>query len=152
MSLPLLALDLLLSVMADSKEAIHALLADEFLSGNFTVGIINALESIERRLAATFSGNLPMADSDLVVAKVEVLGVADVVTSTYVSSQRAYSLKQRGPVRIDGYSVALFVAIPNAAASSRRTDFDGPNPIIQTPQDVFGKPIVTFPEANAELT
>ena len=34
MLLPFLALDLLLSVMTDSIKAIHALLADELLSGN----------------------------------------------------------------------------------------------------------------------
>jgi hypothetical protein len=86
MLVPLLALDLLLSVMADSIEAIHALLADKILSWNFTVGIINFFESIDRRLEATFGRNLPMTDCDLMVAKVEVLGVADVVTRMYVSS------------------------------------------------------------------
>ena len=60
MLLPLLALDLLLSVMTDSVNTIHAFLTDEFLSQNFTVGIVNFLESIERRLAATCSGNLPI--------------------------------------------------------------------------------------------
>ena len=39
MLLPLLALDLLLSVMTDSVNAIHALLADEFLSKIFAVSI-----------------------------------------------------------------------------------------------------------------
>ena len=67
MLFPLLALDLLLSVMTDSIKAIHALLADEFLSKKFAIGIVNILENVEGRLAARFGRNLPMADSDLVV-------------------------------------------------------------------------------------
>ena len=75
MLLPLLALDLHLGIMADSIHAIHALLTDKFLSRHF--GIINFLESIDRRLAATFSRNLPVSDSDFVVAKVVVLRAVD---------------------------------------------------------------------------
>ena len=86
MLLPLLALDLLLSVMADSVKAIHALLANEFLSGNFAVGVVNLLERIKRRLAATFGRNLPVTNSDLMIARL-VFGVADVVTRSDASSQ-----------------------------------------------------------------
>ena len=40
--LPLLALDLLLSVMTDPVEAIHALFADKFFSGHFAIGVEDA--------------------------------------------------------------------------------------------------------------
>ena len=86
MLLPRLALDLLLSVMADSINAIHALLANKFLSGHFAIGIINFLESVDRRLAARFGRNLPMTDSDLMVARI-VFGTPDVVARTDATSQ-----------------------------------------------------------------
>ena len=86
MLLPRLALDLLLSVMADSIKAIHTLLADEFLSGKFAIGVVNCLEKIESRLATSFGRNLPMTDSDLMVAR---LGFAkgDAVARNDTSSQ-----------------------------------------------------------------
>ena len=137
MLLPLLAFDLLLSVMADSVKAIHALLANEFLPGHFTVGIVNFLQNIDRRLAATFSGNLPVTDSDLMVARL-VFGAADVVTSTYLSSQCTYSFKLSGPFLIQGSSaVALVVSIRNVGARITRTEFDGPDPTIECLQVVL---------------
>ena len=69
---PSLGLDLLLSIMTGSIKAIKFFLADELLSGPFAIGIVNSLELIERRLAASFGGNLPMSDPNLVVAKVIV--------------------------------------------------------------------------------
>lgn len=113
MLLSLLALDLLLSVMADPTKAIHAFLANEFFPGVFAVGIRNFLEIIERRLAATSSDNLPMTDSDFMIAKVAVFEAADVVAGHNVSSQCAYLCKQSGPFLIDSYSAAIFVAHPN---------------------------------------
>ena len=116
MLFPLLALDFHLSLMARSIGGFQVLLADEFLSGHFTVGvIINFLENIERRLAATFGRNLPMTNSGLMVARI-VFGNADVVKGQYVSPQRADSLKQSGPFLIDGHGVAIVVAIANACA------------------------------------
>ena len=86
MFLPRLALDLLLSVMADSVNAIHTLLTDEFLSGKFAIGIVNFLEKIESKLAASFGRNLPMTDSDLMVARL-VFDFSNVVTRKDASSQ-----------------------------------------------------------------
>ena len=54
--------------MTDSIKTIHALLADEFLSGIFAIGTENFLENVEGELAARFGRNLPMTDSDLMVA------------------------------------------------------------------------------------
>ena len=113
MLLPFLALDFLLSVMTDSIKAIHALLADEFLSKKIAIGIVNILENVEGRLAARFGRNLPMADSDLVVPRI-VFGFPDVVAGDSTTSRCAYSAKQSGLLLIDGYSVALVVDIPNS--------------------------------------
>ena len=148
MLLPLLALDLHLGIMADSIHAIHALLTDKFLSRHF--GIINFLESIDRRLAATFSGNLPVTDSDFMVAQL-VFVDADIMKGQYISSQRADSLKQSGPFLIDGYSVALAVALPNLTASSRRAQFDGLDVAIECFKFVFGKSIGTFHQATTDI-
>ena len=126
MLLPLLGLDLHLSLMTSSIGGIHVLLADEFLSWLFAVGVVNVLEDVEGLLVATFGRNLPVTDCNFVVAKA-VFGAADVVTSHNVSSQRANSPKQSGPFLIDSYSVTLVVAIPNKYASLRRTEFNGPD-------------------------
>ena len=69
-------------------------------------------------MITSFGRNLPVTDSDFMIAKIEVFGAADVVTSIQVSSQRAYSVKQSGPFLIDRYSVALGVAGPNAKIRS----------------------------------
>ena len=90
-------------------------------------------------MVASFGGNLPVANSDFVVIKIEVFGDANVVTSHYVSPQCAYSLKQSGPFSIDGYSVTLLVVdIPNVEASFRRTQFDGPDVVIKCLQVISG--------------
>jgi len=60
-------------------------------------------------LKATFGGNLPVTDSDFMIAKVVVLGAADIVSCPYASSQRTCMFKQSGPLFIDSYSVALLV-------------------------------------------
>ena len=86
--LPFLARNLHLSIMADSIKAIHAHLADEFLSRHFTVGCINFLESIEGGLVASFGRNLPMTDSNFVVAKVVVFGTADMVAGMRGMAER----------------------------------------------------------------
>ena len=72
MLLPLFSTDLLLSLMAGSIEVVKIVLADKFLSWPFTVGIVDISELIERNLTATFGCNLPVSDSELVVAKVAV--------------------------------------------------------------------------------
>ena len=123
--LSLLTRNLHLSRMTRSICAIQVLLADELFSGPFVVGNVNFLESIERELMASLGRNLPMTDSDFMIAKVIVFGQADIVACRNVSSQRACSLKQSGPFLIDGYSVALVVAISNANASLRTAEFDG---------------------------
>ena len=50
-----------------------------------------------------------MTDSDFMIAKVVVLGAADIVSCPYASSQRTCMFKQSGPLFIDSYSVALLV-------------------------------------------
>ena len=54
-----------------------------------------------------------------------------------IASARAYSLKQSGPFDIDGYSVTFVVAVPNGTASCRRTEFDGPDEVIECLQVIF---------------
>ena len=99
--LSFLALDLHLSPMASSIGKIQILLANEFLPGQFSVGIKNFPEIIEGLLVASLGRNLPVTDSDFMVAKIVVFGHADIVTRTYVPSQGTHSLKQSGPFRID---------------------------------------------------
>ena len=134
--LPLLALDLHLSVMTRSKGGFQEFLANELLSGLLSVSV-DFLELVEGVLEASFGRNLPVADSDFVVAKVVVFGTADVVAGQNISSQRAYSEKQNDPFLIDGYSVAFVVGIPNVNASFRRTEFDGPDVEIECLQVIF---------------
>ena len=88
-------------------------------------------------MIASFGGNLPVTDSDLMIAKVVVLGVADVVAGRYVSSQCTYSLKQSCPFLIDGHSVAIDVHNPNLIARIKRTEFDGPDVAIECLQVIF---------------
>ena len=126
---PLLALDLHLSVMTRSIGGFHALLADEFLPRNFAIEDVS--KYIEGELVASLGRNLPVTDSDSMIAKVEVFRVADVVTRRDVSSQRTYSPKEGRPFLIDGNSVALVVGIPNVNASFRRTKFGGPDEVIK---------------------
>ena len=59
-------------------------------------------------MKATFGGNLPVT-ADFMIAKVVILGAADIVSCPYASSQRTCSFKQCGPLFIDSYSVALLV-------------------------------------------
>ena len=117
--LPLLGLDLHLSPMTRSISEIQVLLANEFLSGHFAVGIINFLESIEGLLVASLGRNLPVTDSDFMIAKVVVFEAADVVAGRNFSSQCAYSLEQSGPLLIDGYSDAFAVSNPSFCAKLR---------------------------------
>eukprot|EP00561_Arcocellulus_cornucervis_P013179 CAMPEP_0185803278 /NCGR_PEP_ID=MMETSP1322-20130828/2531_1 /TAXON_ID=265543 /ORGANISM="Minutocellus polymorphus, Strain RCC2270" /LENGTH=210 /DNA_ID=CAMNT_0028499141 /DNA_START=111 /DNA_END=743 /DNA_ORIENTATION=- len=130
--------------MASSIGEIHALLADEFLSGHFTVGIVNFPEIVEGILVASLGRNLPVADSDFMISRL-IFAVADVVTRRDISSQRAYSIKQSGPFLIDGHSVALVEAIPNATTTLRRTEFNGPNKVIEGFEVVFGYSTFTPP-------
>ena len=148
--LPFLTLDLLLSIMTYSVKAIHALLANDLFSGNFDIYIVDFLENINGWLHASFGRNLPMTNSDFVVARPE-FGVAAVVTRNDVSSQRTYSVKQSDPFLIDRYSVALAVALPNINASFRRTEFDGPDPTIKGFEVIFWHPTVTLREKTAEV-
>ena len=53
--------------------------------------------------------------------------------------------KKSGPLHIDGYSVALSVAIRNATTSCRRTEFDGPDVAIECLQIIFDYSIFTIP-------
>ena len=138
MLLPLLALDLHLCFVARAIDRVHFFLTDEFLSGLFAVGVVDVSEIVEGHLQSSFGRNLPVADSDFVVTRI-VFGTADDLTRTYVSSQRAYSLKQSDPFLIDGRSIALaLVASGNAYASFRRTEFDGPDEAIKGLEVVFG--------------
>ena len=148
--LPFLTLDLLLSIMTYSVKAIHAILANGFISRVFSVGIINHLELVNGWLHASFGRNLPVTDSDLVVARI-VFEAPDVMTRNDVSSQRTYSVKQSSPFLIDGHSVALEVALANFNASFRRTEFDGPDPTIKGFEVIFWQPTVTLREKTAEV-
>ena len=145
MLFPLLALDLHLSPMASSIKAIHALLAKEVLSRHISIGVVDVSQSIEGGLVASLGRNLPVMDSDFVVAKVVVFGVPDVVPSIYIAPQCAHSPEQSGSLLIHGYSVALVVDIPNAYASISTIELDSPDPTIKGFEVVFGYMMVTIP-------
>ena len=145
MLLPLLALDLHLRFVARAIDRVHFFLTNEFLSGQFAVGVVDFLEPVEGLLVAGLSRNLPVTDCDFVVAEVFVFVAADVVTRTDASSQRAYSQKQSGPFLINRYSVALVAAIRNGSASCRRTELGGPNVAIKRLEVISGCSIFTYP-------
>ena len=69
MFLPLFAVDFNLNLMAGSVKIVKLVLADKLLSRQFTVGIVNCLESIERTLSTTFGCNLPVSDSEFMSSK-----------------------------------------------------------------------------------
>ena len=58
----------------------------EFFFDVLIARIINFLEHVNGRLHASFSGNLPVADSDLIVARF-VFGKTDAVAGTNATSQ-----------------------------------------------------------------
>ena len=66
MLISLLALDLHLSPMARSIGEIQVLLANEFLSGKFAVGVVYDPELVEGSLHSSLGGNLPVTDCDLI--------------------------------------------------------------------------------------
>ena len=72
MLLPLLTPDLHLRFVARAIGRVHFFFANEFLSGHSAIGVVDFSKRIEGILAATFSRNLPVTDSDFVVAKVVV--------------------------------------------------------------------------------
>ena len=72
MLLSLLALDLHLRFVARAIDRVHFFLTNEFLPGRFSVGVVDEFQCIEGLLMASFGGNLPVADSDFVVAKLVV--------------------------------------------------------------------------------
>ena len=150
MLLPRLALDLLLSVMADSVNAIHTLLTDEFLSGKFAIGIVNFLEKIESKLAASFGRNLPMTDSDLMVARL-VFAKGDAVARNDTSSQCTNGIECMFTFQVLADTATARVETCNANARIRRTELDGLNPTIKCFEIVFGQSTDTFREANAEI-
>ena len=95
-------------------------------------------------MKASLGCNLEVADSNLMIVKVVILGEADAVAGHDASSQSAYSDEQSGPFFIDGYSVALVVDFPNAVASFRRTEFDGPDEAIKSFEAIFGRSILAI--------
>ena len=124
--------------MASSIGEFQVLLRNEFLSGRFAVGVIDASELVEGILVASFGRNLPVTDCDFMIAKV-IFGKTENVAGYHVSSQCPYSAKQSDPFSIDGYSVTLLeVDIPNVEASFRRTQFDGPDVVIKCLQVISG--------------
>ena len=145
MLLPLLGRNLHLSLVTRAIDRVHFFLANKFLSRLFAVGVVNVLESIEGVLVAGLGRNLPVADSDFMIAKLVVFGQADVVARIYVSSQRAYLHYQNGPPLIGGYSHALVVAISNVNACFSRTEFDGADVAIECLQVIFGFSKSTIP-------
>ena len=150
MLLPFLALGLLLSVMTDSIEAFHALLANEFLSGLFAAGVVDKLEGVEGGLEASLGRNLPVADCDFMIVILVVFGDSSAVAGQNEPSQRANSFKESGPFHIHRYSVALAVAGPNFSTSFKRAEFDGPDVAIECFELVFGKFTFTTPVKSAQ--
>ena len=73
MLLPHVAIDFHLNLMAGSIEVVKITFADKLLSWHFTIGIVDISELIERNLTATVGCNLPVSDSELVVAKIIVV-------------------------------------------------------------------------------
>ena len=145
MFLPLLALDFHLNPMTRAIDRVHFFLANEFFSRHIAVGVVYFLESIERILVAGLGRNLPVTDSNFIVAKVAVFFAGDIVAGDNASSQCANLIKQSGPFLIDGYSDALLVASPNPCASFRRTEFSGPSVAIKGFEFVFGCVTTTIP-------
>ena len=148
--LSLLTLDLHLCIVARAIDRVDFFLADEFLSGEYSAGVVDISEVAEGTLIASLGRNFPVTNSDLMVPRV-VFEAADIVPCLYVASQCTYSLEQSGPFLIDGYSIALIIAGPNTNASLRRAEFDGPDVVVECLQLVFGESIDTSREATADV-
>ena len=149
MLLPFLGLDLHLSLVARSMGEIQVLLANEFLSRLFAVGVVDASELVEGILMASLGGDLQVTYSNFMIAKAVVFKAADFVSCLYDSSQRGYSLKQRGPFLIEGHSVAMVVDVPNKHASPSTAEFDGLDPTIECLQLIFPFSIIALPVSCA---
>ena len=151
MLLPLLALDLLLSVMTDSIQAVHALLGDEFLSRLFAIGIVNDPEFVEGGLAASLGCNPPMSDSDFVVARI-VFDASKVVTRVDATSQCTNAVEESFTIHVLANTATSRVATSNVRARFRRTEFDCLDVTIKCFEIVFGQSKRTFHEEKAEVT